>query len=201
MSEKSQSTFVHQLKNVFTIDCGDIYLREFTISDVDDIYSISNQSEIFKYLPDWKSSREQRLNWVANYEIPSNNEFLKTVANKEKIENHHLKLGIILKETSQFIGWCCTGVKDELPDQNREIMYAVSEQFHNKGYATKAAKGLINYLFSQTNIELLNAVARMENQSSNKVIEKCGFSLIGTIQIDGELYNHYKLGKNDCTII
>ena len=189
------SPLENPLNSVFTIDCGEIYLREFSVEDVDNIYSISNQLEVSKFLPDWKSTREQKLDWVKNYEIPDNKEFLRGWY--KNIENQFLKLGIILKETNQFIGWCCTGIKDELPTPNREIMYALSSEFQNKGYATKAAKGLINYLFRETNVEVLIAVVLPENQGSNIVIEKWGFSFIGKVHIDGEPFNHYMLNKND----
>ena len=43
------------------------------------IYNISNQPEIEKFLPDWKSTKEQRINWVVNYEIPENKAFLHAV--------------------------------------------------------------------------------------------------------------------------
>ncbi|MGM2732132.1 GNAT family N-acetyltransferase, partial [Bacillus cereus group sp. Bce005] len=81
-------------------------------------------------------------------------------------------------ETDEFIGWCCTGIKDELPSPNREIMYAISSEFQKKGYATKASKGLINYLFTNTNLDVINAVALINIVSSNKVIEKCGFTYL-----------------------
>lgn len=76
-------------------------------------------------------------------------------------------------------------------------MYALSSEFQNKGYATKAAKGLINYLFRETNVEVLIAVVLPENQGSNIVIEKCGFSFIGKVHIERERFNHYMLNKND----
>lgn len=31
---------------LFKIDCGDIYLQEFTVKDAESIYNISNQTEI-----------------------------------------------------------------------------------------------------------------------------------------------------------
>lgn len=34
----------------------------------------------------------------------------------------------------------CTGIKDELPAPNREIMYAVSSEYHNNGYQRKRQK-------------------------------------------------------------
>ncbi|HGK1549780.1 TPA: hypothetical protein ACJ0C3_002027, partial [Streptococcus pneumoniae] len=56
-------------ERLFRIDCGYIYIQEFSIKDADSIYRISNQPEIFKFLPDWKSTKEQRVDWVTNYEI------------------------------------------------------------------------------------------------------------------------------------
>lgn len=44
--------------NLFRIDCGEIYLQEFTVKDAESIYNISNQPEIEKFLPDWKSTKE-----------------------------------------------------------------------------------------------------------------------------------------------
>lgn len=183
------------VNNLFTIDCGDILLREFKVEDVDKIYELTSQPEVFEFLPDWKSTREQRLEWVTNYEIPANKEFLSAVPNIE--DQNYLKLGIILKETGEFIGFCNTGIKDELPKPNREIVYAISKHYKNKGYATKAAKGLINYLFENTNCERINAVALKRNIGSNKVIQKVGFNFKEEINIDNQLYYHYMLHKQE----
>ncbi|MEB9506954.1 GNAT family N-acetyltransferase [Bacillus anthracis] len=185
------------LTKLFRIDCGDIYLQEFTITDAESIYNISNQPEIEKFLPDWKSTKEQRVNWVVNYEIPENKAFLHAVKTTTNIDEHILRLGIFKKTTNEFIGWCCTGMKDELPAPNREIMYAVSSEYHNNGYATKATKGLIKYLFEKTNVDVLNAIALINNVASNKVIEKCGFIYLSEQEIENQLYNHYQLSKSE----
>lgn len=186
---------VGKLNNFFTIDCGEILLREFRIEDVDDIYSITSQPEVNKFLPDWKSTREQRLDWVTNYEILSNKEFLSAVPNI--VDQNYLKLGIILKETGEFIGFCNTGIKEELPSPNREIVYAISKHYRNKGYTTKAVEGLINYLFMNTNVDLINAVVLPHNVSSDKVIQKCGFSFREEIEIENQQHYHYTLGKEE----
>ncbi|PFN04242.1 GNAT family N-acetyltransferase [Bacillus cereus] len=184
-------------ERLFRIECGDIYLQEFSIKDADSIYRISNQPEIFNFLPDWKSTKEQRVDWVTNYEIPANKEFLAAAINTSNIDGHFLKLGVFIKETDEFIGWCCTGMKDELPSPNREIMYAISSEYQKKGYATKASKGLINYLFTNTNLDVINAIALINNVSSNKVIGKCGFTYLSQQTIENQLYNHYILNKSE----
>ena len=183
------------MDNLFTIDCGEIILREFTIEDVNRIYEITSQPEVYEFLPDWQSTREQRLSWVANYEIPSNKAFLQAVPTIGGA--NYLKLGIVLKETGEFIGFCTTGMKEELREPNREIAYAISTQYRNRGYTTQAVKGLVNYLFEGTDVEQLNTVVLPRNVSSVKVIQKCGFRLYGEIEIEGKMHLHYILTKEE----
>ncbi|AUB64219.1 N-acetyltransferase [Bacillus thuringiensis] len=185
------------LTKLFRIDCGDIYLQEFMVKDAESIYKIANQPEIEKFLPDWKSTKEQRMDWIANYEIPANKVFLEAVKTTNNIDNRMLKLGIFKKATNECIGWCCTGMKEELPSPNREIMYAISNEHQNHGYATKATKGLIDYLFKETNLIILNAIALINNAPSNKVIKKCGFTYLSEQKIENQLYNHYVLSKSE----
>lgn len=186
-SSKSQGLFI--------IDCGEVFLREFRTEDAEAIYMISNQPEVFEFLPDWKSTKDQRINWVTNYEIPENKAFLKAVSQMH-VTDECLRLSVILKETNELIGWCCTGIKEESPPPNREIMYAISKDYQNRGYGTTACKGLINYLFTETNVEYLNAIALVQNTASNKVIKKSGLHFLKSIEIENEVYNHYTLSKN-----
>ena len=176
----------------FTIDCGEFYLREFCVEDVDAIVEITSQPEVAEFLPDWKSTREQRLDWVINYEIPENKAFLAAVPN---LHQEILRLGIILKETGEFIGFCTSGIKEELSGSNREVAFAISKHYRNKGYTTKAVQRLIHYLFQHTNVKIINTVVLPHNGSSNKVIQKCRFHLKGQVEIDGEQFNHYVLRR------
>lgn len=122
--------------------------------------------------------------------------FLEAVRKGGDIKKLRPRLGIIHKETGEFIGWCCTGMKDELPDPNREIVYAISKDYRGKGFTTQATQGLIGYLFQNTDVEILNAVALLGNIPSNRVIQKCCFDHQDMIEIDKEQYNHYILTKN-----
>ncbi|TKI48251.1 GNAT family N-acetyltransferase [Lysinibacillus tabacifolii] len=183
------------MNNLFTIDCGDILLREFRIEDADAIYELTSQPEVYNFLPDWRSTKEQRTNWVTNYEIPDNKKFLLAVPNISGA--NYLKLGIILKETGEFIGFCNTGIKEELSEPNREVVYAISKQYSCRGYTTTAVKGLIKYLFENTDVELLNTVVLPHNLGSNKVIQKCGFRFNGEIEIEDQIHYHYTLNKED----
>ncbi|WP_338551619.1 GNAT family N-acetyltransferase [Paenibacillus sp. KS-LC4] len=185
------------LENIFTIECKDIILREFLVADLDDFHSLTWQPEIHEFLPGWNVSKEQREDWFINYELPENKQFLNAVSTTGDIGELRLRLGIILKETGEFIGWCCSGMKDELPSPNREIMYAISKDHRGKGFTTQASQGLIHYLFESTNVKVLSAIALLDNVPSNKVIQKSGFSFHSIIEMDNEKYNYYKLDKKD----
>ncbi len=184
------------MDDLFTIDCGDILLREFIIEDAEKVYRFAHEKDISTFLPDWQTSKEQRFEWVRDYEIPWNKEFLKA-APEANITEHMLKTGIVLKETNEFIGWCCTCIKKELSPPNREINYAVTKEHCGKGYATKAVLGLTTYLFNHTNVDHLIMIALRENTASNRVIQKSSFYFVHEIEIKNQTYNYYELSKKN----
>ncbi|ALP38220.1 hypothetical protein ASL14_20630 [Paenibacillus sp. IHB B 3084] len=190
---------MHSEKNPYslTIECKDIILREYQLEDLNELHELTWQPEIYEFLPGWNVEKEVRLDWLKNYEIPENNQFLKRVEEGLKVGDLRLRLGIVLKETGKFIGWCCSGIKDDLPASNREIMYGISKDHRSKGYTTQAVQGIIQYLFDNTEIKELNAIALLENGASNRVIQKSNFKFVGEIEIDDEIYNHYKIHKID----
>ena len=181
-------------KNAFIIECKDIVLREFRLEDLDELYALTLQPEITDYLPDWISTKEERRKILIDFHMENNKHFLDSIPN---IKEEGLILGIILKETKEFIGWCATFIKDELPPPNREIAYAISKDYRSKGYTTQAAQGLVKYLFDNTNIEVLNAIALTHNIPSNRVIQKCGFKYVNDIEIENEEFHHYILSKDE----
>lgn len=183
------------LTDELIIDCKDIYLREYRIEDLEKLQEITWQPEVYEFLPGWNATIEDRSLWLTEYEFPENQRFKQAVMAGGDIGELYLRMAIVLKENDEFIGWCCSGIKDELPAPNREIMYGISKHFRNRGYTTQAVKGMTEYLFEYTNVEVLNAIALITNQASNKVIQKCDFERGSSIEIENEKYNHYQLRK------
>ncbi|PPQ47376.1 N-acetyltransferase [Paenibacillus peoriae] len=188
---------MHSEKNPYSlsIECKDIILREYQLEDLNQLHELTWQPEIYGFLLGWNVEKEVRLDWLKNYEIPENNQFLNLVEEGLDVGDLRLRLGIVLRETGEFIGWCCSGIKDDLPAPNREIMYGISKEHRSKGYTTQAVQGIIQYLFDNTEIKELNAIALLENGASNRVIQKRDFKFVGEIEIDDEVYNHYKIHK------
>jgi RimJ/RimL family protein N-acetyltransferase len=60
-----------------------------------------------------------------------------------------------------------------------ELGYWIGAPFWGCGYATEAARGLIDHAFGSLGWEVLTASARVSNPASRRVLEKCGFQWTG----------------------
>lgn len=190
-------SFSKDIEN-FKIECKDIVIRPFQVGDAKWKYQLSLEPEIQEFLPDWIASRDTHEEWLIKYEIPENEEYFSVMPEITNIDkNKALRFAIVLKETQEFIGWIVSGLKEGLPEPNREIGYAISNKYTKKGYATQAVLGFVGFLFKNTNTKILNATARDYNFASNKVIQKCGFQMQGKVEMDGHVYNWYRLNKED----
>lgn len=66
------------------------------------------------------------------------------------------------------------------PDgENAEIGYWLGVPYWGKGYATEAARAVIDYAFAELDHATLQAGARVTNPASRRVLEKCGFQWSG----------------------
>jgi RimJ/RimL family protein N-acetyltransferase len=62
--------------------------------------------------------------------------------------------------------------------ERASLGYWLGEAHWGKGYATEAAQGVIDAVFSFTTIEEIEASARVINPNSRRVLEKCGFQFV-----------------------
>jgi RimJ/RimL family protein N-acetyltransferase len=60
-----------------------------------------------------------------------------------------------------------------------EIGYWIGVPFWGCGYATEAARALIDHAFGDLGCQVLTASARVSNPASRRVLEKCGFQWTG----------------------
>ena len=72
------------------------------------------------------------------------------------------------------IGCCGIEQRDGL-----EIGYWLGVPFWGHGYATEAARAVIDHAFGDLGCDTLQAGARVSNPASRRVLEKCGFQWTG----------------------
>ena len=72
----------------------------------------------------------------------------------------------------------CCGIA-QLDGATPEIGYWLGVPYWGKGYATEAARALIDHAFVDLGHDTLVAGARLSNPASRRVLEKCGFQWTG----------------------
>jgi len=78
----------------------------------------------------------------------------------------------------RLIGTC--GLSRQRGDKI-ELGYWLGVAYWGEGYATEAARALIDYAFDDLGIDELEAGARVSNPASRRVLEKCGFQWSGVV--------------------
>jgi RimJ/RimL family protein N-acetyltransferase len=74
-----------------------------------------------------------------------------------------------------LIGMCSLDLRQD----GAELGYWLGLPFWGLGYATEAARALIDYGFAALGHEVLQSGARVSNPASRRVLEKCGFQWTG----------------------
>ena len=167
------------------IETQRLLLRSFDEADAEAASHLSKQPIVAHFMSDMVLvSKEAAEKWIR---------WLKTKCNNE--EPCQL-LAIELKENNRLIGYVGAAPKQELNGEI-EVLFAVSDEQQNKGYATEAAKAMIGWAMEEAGQTALSAIVKPENKSSRRVIEKLGFTYCDTrvLPYDGEdcVFDYFRL--------
>jgi RimJ/RimL family protein N-acetyltransferase len=88
---------------------------------------------------------------------------------------------MVEKKDGAKVGWAAHYVSAPNFGWN-EIGYAIVPSERNSGYATEAARILVDYLFLTKEIMRVQAVPDVSNVASQRVLEKAGFTREGTLR-------------------
>ncbi len=80
--------------------------------------------------------------------------------------------------------YCETNYPELNSLQGREIGYVLSKAYWGKGLMPEAVKGVITWLFNVENLDFIICGHFVRNCQSQRVIEKCGFQYIKTVQLE-----------------
>ena len=82
---------------------------------------------------------------------------------------------ITLREGGAVVGGCGVALQDGAPD----LGYWLGVKYWSKGYATEAARAVVDFAFTELGHDTLSAGARVTNPASRRILEKCGFQWTG----------------------
>lgn len=81
----------------------------------------------------------------------------------------------VVTRDGRLIGICGIDPREEGP----EIGYWFGVPYWGRGYATEAARALVDHAFDDLGYETLQSGARVSNPASRRVLEKCAFQWTG----------------------
>ena len=155
-------------------------VREWELSDIDDLYKIMSDSKMHVYTGDTVWTRERSKAYM------------------ELMINHNLRtLGMfhgacILKNENELIGF--TGLNPYLPKQP-ELEWHIGVKYWNNGYATEIGKAIIYNAFKTTDIESIFGMANPKNNASMKALAKVGMKCLGLQDFRGHQDMLYRIDR------
>ncbi|HVU12591.1 MAG TPA: GNAT family protein [Phototrophicaceae bacterium] len=108
----------------------------------------------------------------------------------EKGESANLVLGIVRKADQQLLGMI-----DARPNerhQHAELGYWIGKPYWNQGYASEAARRLVDYCFAELGLQRVYASYFSQNIASRRVMEKAGMTYEGTLREHLERFGKFQ---------
>jgi RimJ/RimL family protein N-acetyltransferase len=137
-----------------------LVLRPFELSDLDTMHEYEGDKENNEYMiffpNDTKEKTEDGLQKIVaewNKEIPQHYEFAVT------LNNRHIGAVSVTLDENRQVG---------------ELGWIIQKSYNGNGYATEAAKAIIDFSFSQLKLKKVFANCDYRNEASLSVMKKIG---------------------------
>ncbi len=179
------------LSNPPTIESERLILRPLTMSDDEAVYAYASDPQVSKY-----------VTFETAQSIQDSRIFLETSLKNYAEGKDPLNFAVIVKSEKKLIG-SVGYIHWSNVDKRIEIGYALSRPYWNRGYVTEAARSLIDYCFTNSDIVRIEARCRAEHNASARVMEKVGMKFEGLLRkqsfIKGEFWDMkiYSIIRNE----
>lgn len=166
------------------IETERLYIRPFTLADIEPSYEMNLDSEVSKYTGDGGI--------VSRHEIERR--ITEDVLGDYK-KHGYGRLAVVLKAENKFIGF--TGLKYLEDFDEVDLGFRYLKAYWGKGLATEAAKASLKLGFETLGLTKIIAMVLPENLKSIRVLEKLKFNFEREAVEDGERVNIYAVLKSD----
>jgi RimJ/RimL family protein N-acetyltransferase len=146
-------------------------LRPVTSTDADALFAMHSSAHVLRFwdAPPW-SERERAERFVA-------------ACQQMAEEGSGSRPAIERVSDGAFIGWC--GLTRWNPDyRSASLGYCLVDTAWGHGYATEAARALLQWAFDTLDLNRVQAETDTRNAASARVLEKLGFQREGTLRED-----------------
>lgn len=165
-----------------TLETDRLILRELKNEDAEGIFACFSNEDVTRFYG------QEMLKGIEEAE-----KFIELFS-KNYHEKRGMRWGIERKGVQGIIG--TIGFNAWLPKHKRaEIGYEIHPQYWRQGYTSEAVSEVLAYGFGAMELTRIGAVVFIENEASNKLLQKLGFHQEGILKNymyqDGEAYDTY----------
>lgn len=156
-------------QNLPRIETERVLLRPFTLDDAADVFEYARDDAVTRY-----------MSWPTHQSIADALDYLTQVLRRYG-QNSPAPWGIVLRTSHKLIGGAGFVTIDE-KDFRAEIGYVLGQRYWGQGYATEAARAIIEFAVNDLGINRVEAMCEVANGASARVMEKAGMSYEGILR-------------------
>jgi [ribosomal protein S5]-alanine N-acetyltransferase len=168
-----------------TLHTSRLRLRPFTGADAAALFALHSNAHVLRYWdsPPWSD--------------PARAERFLVVSRQMAEDGSGARLAMDRVSDGVFIGWC--GLTRWNPEYRSASMgYCLDDAAWGHGYATEAARALLQWAFGTLDLNRVQAETDTRNAASARVLEKLGFVREGTLRedcvVNGEVSDSWVYG-------
>ena len=168
-----------------TLHTARLRLRPVTSADADALFALHGSAYVLRYwdAPPWSERARAERFIMACRQMAE--------------EGTGARLAMDRVSDGAFIGWC--GLTRWNPDhRSASLGYCLSDAAWGHGYATEAARALLQWAFDTLDLNRVQAETDTRNAASARVLEKLGFVREGTLRedcvVNGEVSDSWVYG-------
>jgi ribosomal-protein-alanine N-acetyltransferase len=146
-------------------------LRPFGDADADALFALHSSAFVLRYWdsPPWSDRARAERFLEACREMAD--------------DGTGARVAVVRASDEVFVGWC--GLTRWNPDfRSASLGYCYNEEAWGHGYATEAARALLQWAFETLDLNRVQAETDTRNLASARVLEKIGFVREGTLRED-----------------
>lgn len=156
-------------------------LRTFIPADIEDLHNLLSDPDVMRYYPE-PLTREQSERW------------LQGILDDHQINGFGM-LAVHLKDSGEYVGQAGVMRRQTDAGEVHYLAYLIRRQFWGHGYASEAARRVVENAFQNCGVEKVTALIDPLNARSIRLAERLGLQFESTIQHMGREHSVYTLTR------
>jgi ribosomal-protein-alanine N-acetyltransferase len=156
----------------FPLETQRLLLREFRPTDEADIHEYASDVEVVRF-----------ADWGPNDLATTRANLARRMEEQQQWPRDSMEVAVELSSDGRLIGILRLTIVD-LHNQTADFGYTFNRRYWNNGYATEAARALLNVAFLRLGLHRVWATCDTRNRASYRVMEKLGMRREALFQKD-----------------